>query len=211
VEDDMTSIAVIGSGRIGAALAKKWAATGHAVTLAARSPAKPTLVELAEQIGAERAEIEDAVRRSDVAVFAIPGKEMDATLSRLGSVLDGKLVIDAANNVGAEHMNSAIAVAEAAPGAAYYRAFNSYGWEQIERPVVDGTPADAFYCGPDGDPRATIEQLIGDIGFRPMWVGGPEDVDVVDGLLRLWFTMVMKHGHSRRLAFKILEESPPRS
>jgi predicted dinucleotide-binding enzyme len=202
----MTSIAVIGSGRIGAGLARKWAAKGHAVTLGARSPGKPTLVDLAEQIGAERAEIEDAVRRSDVVLFAIPGKEMAETLSRLGGVLDGKWVIDAANNVGGEHTNSATAVAEAAPGAAYYRAFNSYGWEQIERPIFDGTPADAFYCGPDGAPRAIIEELIADVGFRPIWVGGPEDVDVVDGLLRLWFTMVMKHGHSRRLAFKVLEE-----
>ncbi len=103
-------------------------------------------------------------------------------------------------------MNSATAAAAAAPGAAYYRAFSSYGWEQIERPVVDGIPADQFYCGPDGAPRATMEQLIADVGFRPVWVGGPEEVDVVDGLLRLWFTLVMKHGHSRRMAFKMLEE-----
>jgi 8-hydroxy-5-deazaflavin:NADPH oxidoreductase len=202
----MTSIAVIGSGHIGTALAGKWAAKGHAVTLGARVPAKPALVELAEQIGAERAEIEDSVRRNDVVVFAIPGKEMAETLARLGTVLDGKVVIDAANNVGAEHMNSATAAAEAAPGAVYYRAFNSYGWEQIERPVVDGIRADAFYCGPDGPQRATIDQLITDVGFRPVWVGGPEDVEIVDGVLRLWLTMVMKRGHSRRLAFKVLDE-----
>ena len=202
----MTSIAVIGSGKIGAGLARGWAATGHAVTFGARSRAKPELVELAERIGAERAAIDDAVRQSDVVVFAIPGAEMAATLSRLGSTLNEKAVIDAANNVRGEHMNSATAVSEAAPGALYYRAFSSYGWEQIERPVVDGIAADQFFCGPDGRPRATIEQLISDIGFRPVWVGGPEDVDVVDGLLRLWFTMVMKHGHSRRLAFRMLEE-----
>jgi len=202
----LTTIAVIGSGRIGAALARKWAAAGHTVTFGARSPAKPALVELAEQIGAERAEIEAAVERSDVAVFAIPGAEMAETISRLGRLLDGKLVVDAANNVRAEHANSAIAVAEAAPGASYYRAFNSYGWEQLERPIVDGTPADGFYCGPDGAPGGTIAQLIADIGFRPVRVGGPEVVEVVDGLLRLWFSLVMQQGHSRRLALKVLEE-----
>jgi 8-hydroxy-5-deazaflavin:NADPH oxidoreductase len=202
----MTSIAVIGSGKIGGGLARKWASTGHSVTFGSRSPAKPSLVELAEQIRVKRAEIEGAVAQSEVVVFAIPGSEMAGTLSLLGGLLNGKLVIDAANNVRGEHMNSAAAAAEAAPRAAYYRAFNSYGWEQIERPVLDGIPADGFYCGPDGAPRATIEQLIVDVGFRPIWVGGPEDVEVVDGLLRLWFTMVMKHGHSRRLAFKVLEE-----
>jgi 8-hydroxy-5-deazaflavin:NADPH oxidoreductase len=206
VEVDMTSIAVIGSGRIGGGLAAKWAATGHAVTFGARSPDKPELVALAEQIGAERAGIETAVEKSEVVVFALPGDEMAATLVRLGRSLDGKVLVDAANNVRGEHMNSATAAAMAAPGAAYYRAFSSYGWEQIERPVVDGTQADQFYCGPDGASRATMEQLIADAGFRPVWVGGPEEVEVVDGLLRLWFTLVMKHGHSRRLAFRMLEE-----
>jgi predicted dinucleotide-binding enzyme len=202
----MTSIAVIGSGKIGGLLAGAWAATGHAVTFGARSQAKPELAELAERTGAERARIDDAVKHSDVVVFAIPGAEMAAMLSGLGATLEGKSVIDAANNVRGERMNSATAVSESAPGALYYRAFSSYGWEQIERPVVDGIPADQFFCGPDGPPRAIIEQLITDIGFRPVWVGGPEDVDVVDGLLRLWFTMVMKHGHSRRLAFRMIEE-----
>jgi predicted dinucleotide-binding enzyme len=206
VEVGMTNIAVIGSGRIGGGLAKKWAARGHAVTFGARSPDKPALVEVAEQVNAARADVESAVAQSEVVVFAIPGGEVAGTLSRLGSRLDGKLVIDVANNVRGEHMNSAAAVAEAAPGAVYYRAFNSYGWEHIELPVVDGIVADGFFCGPDGAPRATIERLIADVGFRPVWVGGPEDVEVVDGLLRLWFTMVMKHGHSRRLAFRMLEE-----
>jgi hypothetical protein len=43
-------------------------------------------------------------------------------------------------------------------------------------------------------------------GSGPYGSGVPEDVEVVDGLGRLWLTMVMKRGHSRRLAFKVLEE-----
>jgi 8-hydroxy-5-deazaflavin:NADPH oxidoreductase len=202
----MATIAVIGAGNIGGGLAKKWAANGHSVIFGARSPDNPTLIELAQKISAECAPIETAVQQSDVVVFAIPGADMPETLKRLGGLLDGKVLVDAANNVRSEHMNSATAAAEAAPGASYYRAFNSYGWEQVDRPVVDGIQADEFYCGPDGAPRATIEQLITDVGFRPVWVGGPEDVEVVDGLLRLWFTLVMRRGHSRRLAFKLLEE-----
>src|SRR5579864_6310620 len=78
----VTSIAVIGSGRIGGGLARKWAAGGHAVTFGARSPETPALVELAEQIGAAREVIDSAVAQSDVVVFAIPGGEMAGTLSR---------------------------------------------------------------------------------------------------------------------------------
>jgi predicted dinucleotide-binding enzyme len=103
-------------------------------------------------------------------------------------------------------MNAADLVAEAAPTAAYFRAFNTLGWEVLDSPVVGGTRADMFFCGPDGPPRVAVEQLIGDVGLRPVWIGGPEAADVVDGMLRLWLTIVMKQGHSRRLAFKLLDE-----
>jgi predicted dinucleotide-binding enzyme len=76
----------------------------------------------------------------------------------------------------------------------------------FDRPLVGGLAADLFYCGPDGDARATVEQLITDIGLRPVWVGGPEEVEVVDGVLRLWLTLVMKQGQGRRLAFKLIQE-----
>ena len=179
---------------------------GHSVTLGAREPQKPALRELAEEIGARTASIQDAVAANEVVLFAIPWSEMEGTLSALGSLLDDRLVIDAANNVRGDAMNSAAAVLAAAPRAGYVRAFNTLGWEMLERPVVDGVPADLFFCGPDGDPRATVERLIADVGLRPVWVGGPEEVEVVDGVLRLWFTLVMKRGRGRRLAFKLIED-----
>lgn len=202
----MANIGVIGSGKIGGGLARKWAARGHAISFGTRDPAKPEVVELAVRIGARATEIEEAVAQSEVVLFAIPGGAMELTAARLGTLLDGRAVIDAANNVRGVEMHSFAAIKAAAAGAAYYRAFNSYGWELIEKPVVGGTPADLFYCGPDGTSRTTVEQLIADVGLRPVWVGGPDQVDVVDGLLRLWFTLVRQRGHSRRTALKLLED-----
>src|SRR6266545_2067425 len=98
----MAEIAVIGAGKIGGILARKWAASGHAVTIGARDPNKPSLKELAERIGVRTALIVDAVRAAEVVVFAIPGVVMAETASALGADLDGKLLIDATNNVGAE-------------------------------------------------------------------------------------------------------------
>lgn len=201
----MASIAVVGSGRIGGNLARKWATKAHLVVFGVRDPDNPALVDSARQLGVGRAPIDEAVRRSDVVTFAIPGGAMAETVAGLGRQLDGKVVIDAANNVGGEHTNSAAAFAAAAPGAAYYRAFNSYGWEVVEQPVVEGTQPDAFYCGPDGASRSTIEQLIADVGLRPVWLGGPDQVEVVDGVLRLWFTLV-RQGHGRHMALRLLED-----
>jgi predicted dinucleotide-binding enzyme len=139
-------------------------------------------------------------------VFAIPGATMAETISAVGASLDGKLIIDAANNVGGKTMNSREAFEVAAPKASYFRAFNSLGWEQFDRPVVGGVQADLFFCGPDGDQRVMVERLISDVGLRPVWVGGPDEVEVVDGVLSLWFALVMKQQLGRRLAFKMIQD-----
>jgi predicted dinucleotide-binding enzyme len=202
----MASIAVIGSGRIGGTLARTWAASGHAVTLGARDPSKSDLRDLATGIGAGTGPIDGAVRGAEIVVFAIPGASMAATVSELGRDLEGKIVIDAANDVGAPSANSRDAIEAAAPGASYYRAFNTLGWEVFDSPTIGDIQADLFFCGPDGDGRDTVEALVADIGLRPVWVGGAEEADVVDGVLRLWLTLAMKRGHGRRLAFKMITE-----
>jgi hypothetical protein len=51
-----------------------------------------------------------------------------------------------------------------------------------------------------------VERLIADVGLRPVWVGGPDEVEVVDGVLRLWFALVMKRQLGRRLAFKMIQD-----
>ena len=140
-------------------------------------------------------------------LFAIPGASMVETVAVAGADLDGKVVIDATNNIGGESMHSAATIARAAPGASYFRAFNTLGWELFDEPTVGGIQVDLFYCGPDGAPRATVERLIADVGLRPVWVGGPEEVEVVDGLLRLWFTLVAKRRLGRRLALKMIQET----
>ncbi|HEY7282396.1 MAG TPA: NAD(P)-binding domain-containing protein [Actinomycetota bacterium] len=200
----MTAIAVIGSGNIGGTLARKWAAANHDVTIGARDPA--TATELAERIGARAVSVEDAVAAGEVVLFAIPGAAMASTLEAVGGALHGKIAIDAANNIREATTNNAAAFESHAPGARYVRAFNTLGWELFDDPTVDGVQVDLFFCGPDGEPRATVEALIADAGLRPVWVGGPEEVDVVDALLRLWITLVMKRQLGRRLAFKMIRD-----
>lgn len=50
----------------------------------------------------------------------------------------------------------------------------------------------------------TVEHLIDAVALRPIYLGDGQH-DVVDGVLRLWFTLVMGQKHSRHLAFKMLE------
>jgi predicted dinucleotide-binding enzyme len=199
-------IAVIGSGNIGGTLAKKWGAAGHHISIGARDPAKDEVRQLVQEIGGDcrATTVDEAVGESDAVVFAVPGVAMAQTCSALGPKLDGKLVIDATNNIGAPVANSLAAIQSAAPRSEVYRAFNIYGFENFANPVIGGIQADLFYAGPDGATRTRAEQLIRDIGLNPVWLGGTDKAELVDQFLRIWFTLAFEQKKGRRMAFKLL-------
>jgi predicted dinucleotide-binding enzyme len=67
--------------------------------------------------------------------------------------------------------------------------------------------ADLLYCGAnDGATTQLVEGLIADVGFRPVRVGGLDELPAVDGLLHLWFALAIRGGRGRRLAFKVLTD-----
>jgi len=200
----MSDIAILGTGRIGGALARKWSGK-HRLWLGARDPGKQEVSQLASEVGATAATLADAVDAAQVVVFAMPGDAVGPAIEALGERLDGKVVVDAANDVRAAEANCLAALRQAAPRAAYARAFNSIGWEMLANPVVAGQAASLFYCSSAGV-QEDVEALIRDVGLEPVRVGDEDAVEVVDGVLRLWFALVMGQGHSRRLAFKLLEE-----
>ena len=51
--------------------------------------------------------------------------------------------------------------------------------------------------------RETVERLIRDTGLNPVYLG-PGQYDLLDQILRLWFTLVNAQGRGRHLAFKVL-------
>jgi predicted dinucleotide-binding enzyme len=104
-------------------------------------------------------------------------------------------------------MNSLATFREHTPRARIFRAFNSLGWENFADPLFDGTPADLFYCGPDGEARTVIERLIAEIGLHPLYLGDVEQVGLVDSVGSLWFALVFGQGKGRHLAFKVLTRS----
>ena len=188
----MTSIAVIGSGNIGGTIGEAWGRAGHEVAFASRSPEPPRTVG-----------IPDAIAAADVVLLAVPGQAVPGLLAEHGAALDGRVVIDATNDMGGERLHHAEAYTEHAPGARFVRAFNTLGYELFAEPRIGGETADLFWCGPED---GGIEQLIADVGLRPVRVGGIDAIDVVDGVGRLWLTLVFRQRRPRRLAFRMLAD-----
>jgi 8-hydroxy-5-deazaflavin:NADPH oxidoreductase len=174
-------IAVIGTGKIGGTLGGKWREAGYDVVFGAR---------IAGDSGPGGAPVQTvgkAVEGADVVASIVP-------------VLAGKVVIDAANRMGAPEVNCKTAVKAAAPGAHYVRAFNTLGWENFADPL----PSAALFFAADPAAREVAEELILAIGLEPAFVGDADAAGIVDGALPLWLALVQQQGGNRRLALRVV-------
>ena len=191
-------VAVIGAGNIGGTIGRAWL-RAHQVSFGVRSAGG--YQELADA-GATLTDPASAVSSAEAVLLAVPGNAVAGVLEAIGAQLAGKIVIDATNNMGGGPMDAHQAITEAAPGAAYFRAFNTLGWENFASPEFGTERADLFYAGDDGPARPQVEALIADVGLRPVWVGGSDQVETVDSVTRLWFALTRQHG--RHTAFRTL-------
>lgn len=200
------NIAILGTGNIGSTLGTKWAKAGHTIYFGTRDPQKPETQQLVRSLGANAraTSIADAIQSADVVLFAVPGHAMDETISANASALANKIIIDAANKISSPVMNSFPTFTAQTPTAKLYRAFNNYGWENFESPKIGTDTADLFFCGVDSESRTKVAQLIADVGLNPVYLGGVEQVEIVDSILKLWFALSSAQKKGRHLAFKVL-------
>jgi predicted dinucleotide-binding enzyme len=187
-------IAVIGAGKIGGTIGGKWEAAGHEVVFGLRDPSKKG--------GAQS--IARSLTGAEAVLLAVPANALRQLAHEHAKDLDGKVLIDATNHFGGAKFHQWDELAASLPHAELYRAFNSYGFDVFENATIGGTRADLFFAGPEGPGKGKVEKLIQDVGLRPIWVGGAEHSDTVDGVLQLWLTLSRSHG--RRIAFKLLTD-----
>ncbi|GAC1364286.1 MAG: NADPH-dependent F420 reductase [Ktedonobacteraceae bacterium] len=200
-------ITVLGAGNIGGTLGKKWSAAGHQVQFGVRDPNGKNAQKLRAELG-EKAiigTIEQALQGNPaVVLIALPGGAVESVAHNYSAQLDGRIIIDATNRIGEDSMHNLAHFQHYTQQAHIYRAFNSLGWENFADPTYDGIQVDLFYCGPDGATRTTMEQLIADVGLRPIYLGGVEQVGLLDSIASLWFTLAFAQKKGRRVAFKVL-------
>lgn len=87
-----------GTGKLGAALARRWAKAGHDVVLGSRDPAKAAAVaaELSADIGKSIASAgnREAAERAGIVVVTVPFAAQEHTLVEIRDVVQGKVVVD---------------------------------------------------------------------------------------------------------------------
>jgi predicted dinucleotide-binding enzyme len=212
-------IAFIGAGQVGAPLAVRLAEAGHEVTLAESKEGSASIAAALLRSPRLRARpAAEAVAEAEVVFLATPYAANEAALAPVAGSLDGKVLVDCTNPVGAglqhglnsERSGSSV-VQALAPGARVVKAFTIYGFENFEDPSYpgDGTLPAMLFCGDDAAAKAAVAGLITACGFEPVDVGGLVQALHLEHLTLLWIRMVRVHKHPPGLVWGALRRPLP--
>jgi predicted dinucleotide-binding enzyme len=178
--------AIIGTGKIGSAVARRLAAGGETVQLASANVEAAKAV--AEQIGTTAtafATTRDAVEGADAVVLALWMDAMRAVIDDIADLLPGKLVIETSNPIAVsdqgevtrtlpDGQSSGQVVAGWLPaGARFAKTFGTVSAEMLDS-SANRKPdlAVLFYVTDDADAATKVEHLIRVAGFEPVRAGG---------------------------------------
>ncbi len=204
-------IAIIGTGNLGGALGRRWAAAGHTLTYGSRNPATDE-VKGGLPPGARLATNAEAITNADAIVIATPAMAVRDVVTALGPALDGRIVIDATNPVGpglvllrgADGASQGEQVQALAPNVRVVKALNQVGANVIDAHDLTAR-AVQFVAGDDAEARATAVQLTRDAGFDAIDAGPMRRARELEHFAMLWISLSANKsaGLGRDFAFTI--------
>lgn len=175
----MSTISIIGSGGMAAAIGGLAAKAGHTVEVMSRDAAKARA--LAGQLGAGATPgTFGAAPAGDIVILAVPYSAVLDVVKQYGAALAGKLLVDITNPVAADHTSfvtpadsfGAQEIARSAPANAdIVKAFNTLFSHVLAAGPVEGRPLDVFIAGDDAQAKARVSAFIASLGLRPMDAG----------------------------------------
>ncbi|MFJ4673404.1 NADPH-dependent F420 reductase [Kitasatospora purpeofusca] len=161
----MTTIAVLGNGRVGGNLATALTRAGHQVTAVDRSPGEAAA----------------AARTAGIVINATPGAGSLERLAALREELHGKILVDVSNattdgpdGLPADllHPGSSLAeqLQEALPGTRVVKTLNTMLFPVMTAPAALTQAPTAFLSGDDPQAKQTVRELLTDLGWRTEWI-----------------------------------------
>lgn len=203
-------IAIIGSGNVGGALAKKWVKAGHHVLIGARFPLSEKNIKLANEIGEDRfATVDSALKQSDIILLSTPATATVDVVKSLGDTT-GKIIIDAMNIVmgrgpqGYKHTTDAIL--ENTQTKDVVKCFNTTGANNMQDPVYGNSVLDLFVAGDSVKGKEVAIRLAKDAGFAACYdIGGNDKFELMEQFAWFWINLAMFQGQGREIGFKLLK------
>jgi len=174
-------IGIVGSGMVGGTLGAVWVRAGHEVMFSSRDIEHDKA--LAARLGpnARAGTPREAAAFGEVLMISVPYRALPEVGKTLADLIKGKVVIDTCNPfvsrdgdiaAWARQKGVGLASAELLPGARLVRAFNAIGASRMgeahQEPGRVGMPL----AGDDSDAIKVASELIRDIGYEPVPIGG---------------------------------------
>ncbi|AUG76872.1 NADP oxidoreductase [Kitasatospora sp. MMS16-BH015] len=161
----MTTIAVLGNGRVGGNLAQALTRAGHEVTTVDREPGAAA----------------DASRTAQIVINATPGAGSLERLTALRGELQGKILVDVSNATvdGPDGLpadlvypGSSLAeqLQEALPETRVVKTLNTMLFPVMTAPAALAQTPTAFLSGDDPQAKRTVRELLTDLGWQQEWI-----------------------------------------
>ncbi len=194
----MKKIAILGSGQVGAALAKGFLDRGDAVMRASRDPKKLDEWKSSAKGDASAGTFAEAAKWGDVVVLAVKGTAVESIVGDIAGSIAGKVVIDATNPIADEKPDNGVIryftkaneslmerLQAKVPQAKFVKAFNSIGNAFMVKPAFQPTPT-MFICGDDDGAKATVTEILTAFGWHTADMGGVQSARPIEALCQLW-------------------------
>lgn len=211
-------IGILGSGAVAQALAAGFTGHGHEVMLGTREPAK--LADWAAKQPAVRVgSFADAAAFAELAVLAVKGTAAEAALKAADASrhLAGKVLIDASNPIDDAPPEQGVLrffttlddslmerLQRAHPAVKFVKAFNSVGSALMIDPKLAGGRPTMFIAGDDPGAKATVIDLLAQVGWDAADMGGAVAARAIEPLCMLWCIPGFLHNDWVH-AFKLLK------
>jgi 8-hydroxy-5-deazaflavin:NADPH oxidoreductase len=160
-------IAVVGRGNVGGGLADFWEQAGHEVT----------------RIGKDGGDVSDV----DAVLLAVPGGSVAEAFEKVDG-LEGKTVLDATNRFGTEPpagFDSNAEFVKSNTNGPTAKGFN-LNFARLYDQVGDVKSRPSNLWAGDEEARETVEQLIRDAGYEPVYAGGLENAKTLEESIKLF-------------------------
>lgn len=202
------TVAILGNGVVGVAVAKGFAEQGYRVVFGTRDPhGTKTSEALAAVPGATAAGFAEAAQAGDLAFIALPWDGLRSGLEMAGAQnLAGKVVIDATNpldfssgapQLALGHTDSAgELVQRSLPEARVVKAFNIITAAHMVHPKLsEGTP-DMIIAGNDATAKEELDAILQSFGWRAaIDLGDIKASRLLEPLALVWITYGFKNQH----------------
>src|SRR3990170_5239852 len=190
-------IGIIGKGNVGTAIGTGLTRKGHEVKFGHRDP---------------KENVADAAKWGEVIILAVPYENVADAAKTIGTIANGKVLLDVSNAVG-DDMTLAIGCSTSAaeelqkllPKARVVKAFNTVFAANQSTGKLGAEQLTLFVAGDDLKAKQTVMQLGRDIGFDPVDAGPLKSARYLEPMAILMINLGYALGMGNKIGYKLVK------